>query len=95
MAKVGLQVTKDPASGEVRTMTTAKSTSDVETLAILIDRLKTLRDKIQSGDISEKDKDFFRGVCEVNWPHDPTEAVRDLNDVIKEKRRELSDLKKI
>jgi hypothetical protein len=75
-------------------MTTAKSTSDTESLAILIDRLKTLRDKVQSGDISEKDKDFFRGVCEANWPHDPTEAVRDLNDVIEEKRRELSGLKK-
>lgn len=75
-------------------MTTAKSTSDVEILAILIDRIKTLRDKVQSGDISEKDKDFFRGVCEANWPHDPKEAVRYLNDVIKEKTWELSGLKK-
>jgi hypothetical protein len=75
-------------------MTTAKSTSDVEILAILIDRIKTLRDKVQSGDISEKDKDFFHGVCEANWPHDPKEAVRYLNDVIKEKTWELSGLKK-
>jgi hypothetical protein len=75
-------------------MTTAKSTSDVEILAILIDRIKTLQDKVQSGDISEKDKNLFRGVCEVNWPHDPKDAVRYLNDVIKEKTRELSGLKK-
>ena len=76
-------------------MTTAKSTSDAETLAILIDRIKTLQDKVQRGDISEKDKDFFRGVCETNWPHDPQEAMRCLNDVIKEIRGELSGLKKI
>lgn len=98
-----LQVSRDPVSGEMRAervrkegvMSQTKSSDDAGSLVPLIAHLRKLRDKIHNAEnISEDDKNVFRMACEVPWPKDPGYAVRGLDDVIKEKRQELSGLKK-
>jgi len=72
-------------------MGTIKDATTEAPLKMQIDRIETLRDKIINGaEITEEDRTYFMGICQIEWPHDHMRAVRYLNDVIKEKKMEFA-----